>query len=122
MVATMTAVNRHYETPDLLSLIAEDEVTHGRDKTAVMDAVLQAASECGGRISRNDVAPHLPAWVFPPVVGATTAWLVRQHALTAGGAVRSTDRKGGNAGRWTSVYRVNFTRLTELCAERTTVA
>lgn len=96
---------------DMLALISED-LTHHRDRQAVIDAIRHAVDVCGPVVSANDWRPHVPPWVFHKVIGATVSHLTQQQVLVATGSpVRSTDTKGGNAGRWIPQYRVNMDRL-----------
>lgn len=99
---------------DMLALIAEDPA-HSRDRQAVIQAIRRAVDVCGPVVSANDWRPFVPAWVFHKVVGATVSHLIQRGVLVAAGSpVRSTDSKGGNAGRWIPVYRVDTERLGSL--------
>lgn len=94
---------------DLLALMDADPI-HASDKEAVVCAVREAARLNHGLITRDDVRPHVPEWVFHKTVGSTIAGLVASRVLTWTGAWRSSnDTASRNAGKGAKVYSVDLT-------------
>ncbi|WNV86595.1 hypothetical protein [Umezawaea sp. Da 62-37] len=57
----------------------------------------------------NRWRPALPAWLRPPMVGATVRRLLASGVLVGTGRyVRSTDAKGGNGNKLIPVYTLNL--------------
>lgn len=77
------------------------------DERARIEAVIRdTARACNGRVSQNDVREHLAGIVHHPrLVGQVYRALRRRGLLVEDGVERSTDFKGGNAGKLISVYR-----------------
>lgn len=77
------------------------------DERARIEAVIRdTARACDGRVSQNDVREHLAGIVHHPrLVGQVYSALRRRGLLIEDGHERSTDTRGGNAGKWVSVYR-----------------
>lgn len=90
-------------------------VAHDPANQPSVDAIVEAVRTVAyrGRISRNDVAPLLPAWVAPKVIGATYNTLIAKRVLVPVPDlyVRSKDAKGRNSGRPMQVYDVHVERL-----------
>lgn len=110
----LTAIN---EREAVCALVDGDPV-HARDRAAVIGAVREAARLNGDRISRNDIAPLIPAWVFPNVVGAVISALRSKRVLTWAEKrwATSDDINGGNAGKLCRIYEFHRDRLIETVA------
>lgn len=77
------------------------------DERARIEAVIrETARACNGTVSSNDVREHLTGVVHHPrLVGLVYRDLRRRGLLVEDGNERSTDTRGGNAGKWVTVYR-----------------
>ena len=96
-------------TRDVCALIDADPL-HARDRQAVVDAIRAVAHL--PEISRNDVAPLVPSWVFPKVIGTTFNVLRARHVLEPTGRhVWSTDKRGRNGNKLAPTYTVHLDRL-----------
>jgi hypothetical protein len=91
-------------TAAILDLIAGDPL-HERDREAVVDAIRVSVGS-DGLTHANRWRPHVPAWVYPRVVGATVHALASRGCLVpTGDWVVSDDVAGRNSGKPMRVYR-----------------
>jgi len=97
--------------------LMDADLRHADDKAAVIEAVATAARLHGNRISRNEIAPHIPAWVYHRTIGATISGLVARRILHHDGWVESQDHKGKNHGKPARRYVVDLPALAALVAE-----
>jgi predicted transcriptional regulator len=75
------------------------------ERKRIEDVIRDTARACNGRVSQNDVREHLTGIVHHPrLVGQVYSSLRRRGLLVEDGVERSTDFKGGNAGKWVTVY------------------
>ncbi len=93
----------------LVSPAAEDP--HADARRLVRDTIAEVADIHRGVVSANTVRRLLDehrqwgADIPPKVVGQVYASLRREGRLVEDGVERSTDVKGGNAGKWIARYR-----------------
>lgn len=85
---------------------------------AIVEVVVQdALADPFRETTANRWRPLLPAWVHPPMVGATVNRLRVAGLLVATGRyVRSTDTAGRNVGKLQPIYTFDAAALTELQA------
>lgn len=86
------------------SLVTADPM-HARDIAAVEEAIRDAASRNGGKVSANDARPYIPAWVQPQVIGPTFLRMAKRGELVPTREDEpNEDRKGRNTNKSCPVY------------------
>jgi hypothetical protein len=102
-------------TVDRIAALLAVEPRNAEHLAAVVRVVVQdAMADPFRETNANRWRVELPAWVRPPMVGATVRRLLSVGLLvTTGRYVRSTDARGGNGGKLMPVYSLNLAVLIE---------
>lgn len=102
-------------TIDRIAALLATEPRNAEHLAAVVRVVVQdAMADPFRETNANRWRGELPAWVRPPMVGATVRRLLSAGVLvTTGRYVRSTDARGGNGNKMMPIYAVNLAVLIE---------
>lgn len=102
-------------TVERIAALLATEPRNAEHVDAVVRAIVQdAMADPFRETNANRWRGELPAWVRPPMVGATVRRLLSVGLLgVTGRYVRSTDARGGNGGKLMPVYSLNLAVLIE---------
>ena len=94
-------------TRDLLDLVANDPHPSAEHEWDIFAAALTAVASPDGTIPPATLREHLRGRVAPKRIGAFTCRAVAEGLIeSTGTAVKSTDHKGRNGNKWSTVYRL----------------
>lgn len=89
---------------DICELVFGD-VTHVRERDAVVAAIRADADAHDGHVDPNRVRLLIPSWVGPRVVSATYSALRSRGVLARAEWTKSDDARGRNVGKPQRTYR-----------------
>lgn len=94
-------------TRDLLDLVANDPHPSADYEWNIFAAALTSVAELDGTIPPAALREYLRGHVAPKRIGAFTCRAVAEGLIeSTGRAVKSTDHKGRNGNKWSTVYRL----------------
>lgn len=101
-------------TRDLLDLVANDPHPSADHEWHVFVAALRAVAQPDGTIPPAALRESLRGNVAPKRIGAFTCRAVAEELIESTGlAVKSTDHKGRNGNKWSTVYRLAAPSVTQ---------